>query len=1022
MATAVFLLWPSINDQAKVSARVQSDDAGRTSEMYRQVVRLGGAESYSVYAQKGVTATGDSQFRGSVGIGAGAKFEGVSESLRGNPDADVATVGSDLAKAYSALRQLPCTTVDDNTLSNKTFGAGIYCVSGTKLDGEMIFDAEGDQNAIMAIRVIGDLDIAAGARISLVNGAQAHNVRIAVDGNALIGPGADVRASILAKGNIEALVGSSVKGRTISVEGKVTSTGAELGNGTGRLEICKQLTPGSGIPTTQNFTFTFPAVGGGNQSVTIQPGTCSFAREVISGDVTVTESVNGTFGIASASAVRVGGVNVPVAVNTLASTATVNVLEGDFNNETTLTVVNQPLRAGFIEICKFPSAITAPTATPQTPSAAPENPTNEVIEGVFEFRIRTFPGTNLQSVFVPIGGCSQILQVTSFTTTTTDPTFVTRIQEVGRTGILLEAVTTNPIGRSVVVPNSGFGVIGQGGSVDVTVSVGGANLQTIVNFFNREAPAEIKVCKVAGPGVDVNTAFTFNVSGTAPGGTSTSPTFPGSLITRQVVVRAGPGPEGFCQFVRNVGDTANQTFVVGRRVTIEELPLSVNGAPTIVSRIEQFNAGAPVVRSLEDRRISFEILPGVGIVRFTNTRFSPVGLKVCKVGTGTASNLSFTFDLFPSAAQAGSFEPGFNFGSVTVPAGSCSAPITGFPADLDILVDERAVTNITNTAIDAPSGAGSIILRNLGLGQGTIDLTTNATVNEIIFTNNGTIAPPPTPTPTPTPAVRSVDYDFDGDRKADPSVFRSSNGSWWVLQSGSGTTRAGAFGLGSDIIVPGDYDGDAKTDYAVFRNGEWHILGSTIGYTVGFFGSAGDLPQAGDFDGDGKSDLVVYRPSSGVWYIMGSTTGFRAVQFGISTDRPVAADYDGDGRMDPAVYRNGEWYILGSTAGFSGFQFGVASDRPIPADYDGDGRADAAVYRGGTWYMLRSTAGFTAGQFGVATDKPVPADYDGDGRADLAVFRPSDGVWHIMRSSATESGAGYTSVSLGISTDTPIPY
>ena len=46
-------------------------------------------------------------------------------------------------------------------------------------------------------------------------------------------------------------------------------------------------------------------------------------------------------------------------------------------------------------------------------------------------------------------------------------------------------------------------------------------------------------------------------------------------------------------------------------------------------------------------------------------------------------------------------------------------------------------------------------------------------------------------------------------------------------------------------------------------------------------------------------------------------------------------------------------------------------------------------------------------------------DFDGDGRSDISVFRPSNGIWHLLRSQA-----GYTSVQLGLSTDvlTPADY
>lgn len=1010
IASAVFLLWPNLNEGSRVSARVQSAEAGRAAEIFNQVVRLGGSGGYAVYAENGVTATEDTLFRGAVGTGVNGELKGVRDANRGNTDIDLGAVRADLGKAFSALRQLPYEPVLDGRISGKTFGAGFYSVSTAKLEGELVFDGQGDSNSILVIRVDGRFEAAAGSRIRLINGAQAFNVHIVVEGDALIGAGADLPGNIIARDGVEARQGSTVKGRIISIGGVVTATGAELGGGTGRVQICKVIQPNTTLPA-QTFTFTFAAVGGGTETVSIPAGVCSGPREVASGNLTVTETYNGTFAVSGASAVRVGGVPVPgVTFNSPAGTVVVPVLEGDLNNETTLTVVNQPIRGGFFEICKLPSSVTAPVDTPELGGDGPSS--DDPVSGVFEFTFRAFPGGPLLSAFVPLGGCSLPLQVTSFTPSTTTTSFVTRITEVGRAGVLLERVETYPEDR-LVGTGGGIGTIGAGGYADVTILVGNAGSQVIVGFFNRSAPGEIKVCKIAGPGVPVNTPFTFDVTGTVPGGTLTAPTFPGAIDTFTVTVPAGPGPEGYCLMVRNRAGTANQTFVIGTRVLIAERPLSVSGAPAIVTRIDELNAGAPVSESLgAGGSVSFGVQPGIGVASFTNIRFAPAVLKICKIGTGAASTGTFTFDLSPAANHAGAFEDGFTFGTVSVPAGSCSLPFAGFPSNVDILVDERAAAGIVTTAINAQPGAGTIVSRNLALGQGTIDITDTVTANEIIFTNG---------TAPTTPVALKTEFDFDGDGKADPTVFRPSDGSWWMLGTGSGL-RTTVFGIPSDVIVPADYDGDGKTDYAIYRNGEWHVLGSNSGYAVRPFGLPGDIPQPGDYDGDGRADLAVYRPADGTWYVFGSRDGFRAVKFGISTDLPVAADFDGDGKYDPAVYRNGTWYILGSEAGFSAYQFGLAADRPVPADYDGDGKADPAVYRNGTWYLLRSTAGFTAGTFGLASDKPVPADYDGDRKADLAVFRPAGGVWHVMRSSMTESDSAYTAFTFGMETDTPIPY
>jgi hypothetical protein len=291
-------------------------------------------------------------------------------------------------------------------------------------------------------------------------------------------------------------------------------------------------------------------------------------------------------------------------------------------------------------------------------------------------------------------------------------------------------------------------------------------------------------------------------------------------------------------------------------------------------------------------------------------------------------------------------------------------------------------------------------------------------------TPTATPTPTPTASPSPTPSPRTA-FDFDGDMLADMSLFRPSEGAWYVLRTRDGLTVT-TFGTATDKVVPADFDGDTKTDIAVYRpsTGVWYIVSSSDGgFRAVQFGTSEDLPTPGDFDGDGRADVSVFRPSNGVWYRLNSSSGsFAAVQFGTREDKPVLGDFDGDGRADISVFRpsNGAWYRLNSSNGsFSAAQFGISSDRPVPADYDGDGRTDLAVYRPGegTWYLLRSTLGFIGQQFGVAADIPAAADYDGDRRADICVYRPSEGRWYRLNSSNNQFVATY----FGTVSDRPIP-
>ncbi|MDQ3712260.1 MAG: FG-GAP-like repeat-containing protein [Acidobacteriota bacterium] len=421
-------------------------------------------------------------------------------------------------------------------------------------------------------------------------------------------------------------------------------------------------------------------------------------------------------------------------------------------------------------------------------------------------------------------------------------------------------------------------------------------------------------------------------------------------------------------------------------------------------------------------------------------------------GTATAP------DDYQSAAGSLSFAPGETIKTVTVLvigdtevepnetftvnlSNPTNATISNGQGTGTILDDDACIYSISPTSINIPASGASINVISLMTQKGC---QWNAVSNNSWITilggssgkGNGTVfysvAANTGPARTGTITVGGqtftiyqasgnntlpTRFDFDGDGKADVSVFRPSNGGWYIDQSTNGFTGI-IFGQAGDKIVPADYDGDGKTDVAVFRSGTWYLNRSQLGFIAIEFGAADDIPQPADFDGDGRAELAVFRPSNGYWYVLLVTNEFTAVQFGQNGDKPVVADYDGDGKADYAVYRNGSWYMLRSSLGFIGIQLGEAADRPVPADYDGDGKADVAVYRpsNSTWYLNRTTAGFAEIQFGVFGDVPAPADYDGDGRADIAVFRPSNSTWYLNRTTA-----GFMSVQFGATNDIPVP-
>ncbi len=275
--------------------------------------------------------------------------------------------------------------------------------------------------------------------------------------------------------------------------------------------------------------------------------------------------------------------------------------------------------------------------------------------------------------------------------------------------------------------------------------------------------------------------------------------------------------------------------------------------------------------------------------------------------------------------------------------------------------------------------------------------------------------------------------DFDGDGKADPSVFRSTNQTWYVNRSTSGFLAA-QFGLATDKLTPADFDGDDKTDIAVWREAPatqaaFYILQSTTNTVrIVQFGQTGDNPVVvGDWDGDGNADPAVYRDSAvgaqSYFYYRGSLSNpggnVSYLPWGATSDKPMRGDFDGDGKVDAAIFRpsTSTWWIRqSSNAAIRLDAWGLSTDKFVSGDFDGDAKTDLAIFRNGTWMIKQSSNGAAVYRpWGLSTDTLVPADYDGDAKTDVAVYR--SGVWYISLS----SNGNLSAQSFGAGTDVPVP-
>jgi hypothetical protein len=380
------------------------------------------------------------------------------------------------------------------------------------------------------------------------------------------------------------------------------------------------------------------------------------------------------------------------------------------------------------------------------------------------------------------------------------------------------------------------------------------------------------------------------------------------------------------------------------------------------------------------------------------------------------------------------------------------APVTGCATlDFNALACANATTQVVayssfNSASPATNVIGDFGFSTTGVASFSFPVTSGVgytiVVHDIVEAPN-VFCPNYSFTISYRTGCRQAGYDRSNDGKADPTVFRPSDGTWNILNSAGGTNTL-IFGQSGDIITPGDYTGDGQTDVSTYRpstNTWFYSLSQTSPQTnVAFvpWGVSGDIPTPGDYDRDGRTDVAIWRPSNATWYVLRSSSNTAAYrQWGTNGDIPVVGDFDGDLINDFAVVRPNEvgtapdykWYILLSNFDF-GFnlitRFGTAGDRIVPGDYDGNVKTDVAVFRPstGTWYVQPSiaqgtpTATFTGFAWGLSGDIPQPGDYDGDKRTDYAVFRPSNSTWYISNSN---NGAYNTFSGLvwGMPTDQP---
>ncbi len=207
-------------------------------------VDLGLAKNYAILAESGISTTGTTSVTGNMGISpaaatfitgfglsltAGAAYS-TSSIVTGkiyapgyaNPTpANLTTAVGDMHTAFTTANGLaPTQAVNflSGNLNGQTLVSGVYkWTSGVSVTNSITLDGGGQDCAKFVFQIAGDLTVANGTKIILINGAKADNIFWVVAGSgAMLGTTVNFNGNILSKTLISVNTGSIVNGRLLA--------------------------------------------------------------------------------------------------------------------------------------------------------------------------------------------------------------------------------------------------------------------------------------------------------------------------------------------------------------------------------------------------------------------------------------------------------------------------------------------------------------------------------------------------------------------------------------------------------------------------------------------------------------------------------------------------------------------------------------------------------------------------------------------------------------------------------------